>query len=122
MVGGCLERGAVASTQSVSAFVLQDLVLYAEQALAERGVIVMSPEASEAFDEALAAPPSRSRHAWGRLRLERSARSGGQAALRNASNRAARRSRSGRSSGRTGWLMRAPWKCCSPLLSIGPSI
>jgi len=51
-----LERAAEASHQSVSSFVLQASALYAQQALAERSVIRLSPEAAEAFDRALQAP------------------------------------------------------------------
>jgi uncharacterized protein (DUF1778 family) len=48
-----LERAAEASHQSVSAFVLQAAALHAEQTLADRSIIRLSPDA---FNEALARP------------------------------------------------------------------
>lgn len=51
-----LERAADASHQSVSAFVLQAAALHAEQALAERSLIRLSPVAAETFNEALRRP------------------------------------------------------------------
>lgn len=51
-----LERAAAASHQSLSAFVVQAAALYAEQALAERSVISLGPDAAEAFSAALERP------------------------------------------------------------------
>lgn len=51
-----LERAARASHQTVSAFVLQAAALQAEQVLADRTTISLSPEAAAAFNEALARP------------------------------------------------------------------
>jgi len=51
-----LERAAEASHQSVSAFVLRAASLYAEEALAERTMIRLSPDAAQAFSDALARP------------------------------------------------------------------
>lgn len=51
-----LERAAEAAHQNVSAFVLQAAALRAEEVLAERRVIRLSPRAGQAFSEALAQP------------------------------------------------------------------
>jgi uncharacterized protein (DUF1778 family) len=51
-----LERAAEVSHQSVSAFVLRAAAMHAEDALAERSVIQLSPDAAEALGEALARP------------------------------------------------------------------
>jgi uncharacterized protein (DUF1778 family) len=53
-----LERAADATHQNLSAFVLQAAALHAEEVLAERCVIALSPQAAEAFSEALAQPAS----------------------------------------------------------------
>lgn len=53
-----LERAAVATHQNLSAFVLQAAALRAEEVLAERSVIALSPQAAQAFSEALAQPAS----------------------------------------------------------------
>jgi uncharacterized protein (DUF1778 family) len=53
-----LERAAGATHQSLSAFVLQAAALHAEEILAERSVIALSPQAAQAFSEALAQPAS----------------------------------------------------------------
>lgn len=51
-----LERAAAAEHQSVSSFVLRAAASHAEEILAERSVISLSPEAAAALDEALAQP------------------------------------------------------------------
>ena len=51
-----LERAAAAEHQSVSSFVLQAAALRAEEILAERSVIALSPAGAEALSEALARP------------------------------------------------------------------
>jgi uncharacterized protein (DUF1778 family) len=53
-----LERAADATHQNLSAFVLQAAALHAEEVLAERSVIALSPQAAQAFSEALARPAS----------------------------------------------------------------
>jgi uncharacterized protein (DUF1778 family) len=53
-----LERAADATHQNLSAFVLQAAALHAEEVLAERSVIALSPHAAQAFSEALAQPAS----------------------------------------------------------------
>ena len=56
--GGCSERAAAASHLNVSAFVLQAAAFRAEEVLAERQSIRLTPEAAEAFTEALDGPMS----------------------------------------------------------------
>lgn len=51
-----LERAAEAAHLNVSAFVLQAAALRAEEVLAERSVIRLSPEAAKAFGQALERP------------------------------------------------------------------
>lgn len=51
-----LERAAAASHLNVSAFVVQAAASRAEEILAERSSISLSPEAAGAFTEALARP------------------------------------------------------------------
>lgn len=51
-----LERAAVASHVSVSAFVLQSAATQAVEVLAERRLIELEPDAADAFAEALEAP------------------------------------------------------------------
>ena len=51
-----LERAAAASHLSVSSFVVQAAALKAEEVLAERSSIRLSPEAATAFSEALEKP------------------------------------------------------------------
>jgi uncharacterized protein (DUF1778 family) len=51
-----LERAARATHQSLSAFVMQAAALHADEVLAERSVIRLSPTAAEAFGEALERP------------------------------------------------------------------
>jgi uncharacterized protein (DUF1778 family) len=51
-----LERAAAASHLNVSAFVLQAAALRAEEVLAERQSIRLTPEAAQAFTEALDGP------------------------------------------------------------------
>jgi uncharacterized protein (DUF1778 family) len=51
-----LENAAAASHLSVSAFVLQAAAFRAEEILAERQSIRLTPQAAEAFNEALSAP------------------------------------------------------------------
>ncbi len=53
-----LERAAAASHLNVSAFVLQAAAFRAEEVLAERQSIRLTPEAAEAFTEALDGPMS----------------------------------------------------------------
>jgi len=53
-----LERAAAASHLNVSAFVLQAAAFRAEEILAERQSIRLTPQAAEAFNEALHAPAS----------------------------------------------------------------
>ncbi|MBA3808857.1 MAG: DUF1778 domain-containing protein [Solirubrobacterales bacterium] len=53
-----LERAAAASHLNVSAFVLQAAAFRAEEILAERQSIRLTPQAAEAFGEALDAPAS----------------------------------------------------------------
>jgi uncharacterized protein (DUF1778 family) len=50
------EQAAEAEHLSVSAFVLQAAELHAEDVLAERRVISLSPKAAQAFNEALKRP------------------------------------------------------------------
>jgi uncharacterized protein (DUF1778 family) len=51
-----LERAADATHQNLSAFVLQAASRHAEEVLAERSAIQLSPQAAKAFNEALARP------------------------------------------------------------------
>lgn len=51
-----LERAAAASHVSVSAFVLQSAATQAATVLADRSLIALSPEAAEAFSDALNRP------------------------------------------------------------------
>jgi uncharacterized protein (DUF1778 family) len=51
-----LERAADATHQNLSAFVLQAASQHAEAVLAERSVIELSPQAAQAFSDALAQP------------------------------------------------------------------
>jgi uncharacterized protein (DUF1778 family) len=51
-----LERAAEATHQNLSAFVLQAASQHADEVLAERQVIELSPAAAQAFSEALAQP------------------------------------------------------------------
>jgi len=51
-----LERAAAASHLNVSSFVVQAAALRAEEVLAERSSIRLSPEAATAFSEALQKP------------------------------------------------------------------
>ncbi|MGA9316038.1 MAG: DUF1778 domain-containing protein [Solirubrobacteraceae bacterium] len=51
-----LERAAAAAHLNVSAFVLQAAATRAEEVLAERGSIALSPSAAKAFSEALERP------------------------------------------------------------------
>lgn len=51
-----IERAAEVAHQSVSAFVLQSAELHAEQILADRMVIALSPEAARKFADALQRP------------------------------------------------------------------
>lgn len=51
-----LERAASATHQNVSGFVLGAASRYAEEVLADRQVIALSPRAAQAFTEALAQP------------------------------------------------------------------
>jgi uncharacterized protein (DUF1778 family) len=51
-----LERAAAASHLNVSSFVVQAAALKAEEVLAERSSIRLSPEAATAFSEALEEP------------------------------------------------------------------
>jgi uncharacterized protein (DUF1778 family) len=51
-----LEQAAAADHQSVSAFVLRAAALRAEEILADRSVIRLSPQGAAALDEALARP------------------------------------------------------------------
>ena len=51
-----LERAAAASHLNVSAFVLQAAAFRAEEVLAERQSIRLTPEAAQAFSEALDGP------------------------------------------------------------------
>jgi uncharacterized protein (DUF1778 family) len=53
-----LERAAAASHLNVSAFVLQAAAFRAEEILAERQSIRLTPQAAEAFNEAMDAPAS----------------------------------------------------------------
>jgi uncharacterized protein (DUF1778 family) len=53
-----LERAADATDQNLSAFVLQAAARHAEEVLAERTVIQLSPQAAQAFSDALAQPAS----------------------------------------------------------------
>jgi len=53
-----LERAAHAAHQNLSAFVLQAASQHAENVLAQRSVIQLSPQVAEAFSEALARPAS----------------------------------------------------------------
>jgi len=51
-----IERAAAASHLNVSAFVVQSAAMRAEEVLAERPVIGLTPEAAQAFSEALSRP------------------------------------------------------------------
>jgi uncharacterized protein (DUF1778 family) len=51
-----LERAARASRQNLSAFVMGAAALHAEAVLAERSVISLSPDAAQAFSDALTQP------------------------------------------------------------------
>jgi uncharacterized protein (DUF1778 family) len=51
-----LERAADVTHQNLSAFVLQAASQHAEEVLAERTAIQLSPQAAQAFSEALAQP------------------------------------------------------------------
>ncbi len=51
-----IERAAQAAHQSVTAFVLQSAELHAEQVLADRMVVTLSPAAATAFAAALERP------------------------------------------------------------------
>ncbi len=51
-----LERAADVTHQNLSAFVLRAASQHAEEVLAERSVIQLSPQAAQAFREALAQP------------------------------------------------------------------
>lgn len=51
-----LERAAAASHLSVSAFVLQSAAVQAATVLADRPLIALSPEAADAFSDALNRP------------------------------------------------------------------
>lgn len=51
-----LERAAAAAHLNVSAFVVQAAASRAEEVLAERTSVRLSPEAAEAFNQALARP------------------------------------------------------------------
>ena len=51
-----IERAADATHQSLSAFLLQAAAVHAEEVLAERPVVNLSPEAAQAFNEALTQP------------------------------------------------------------------
>jgi uncharacterized protein (DUF1778 family) len=51
-----LERAADATHQNLSAFVLQAASQHAETVLAERSVVELSPQAAQAFSDALAQP------------------------------------------------------------------
>jgi len=53
-----LERAAAASHLNVSAFVLQAAAFRAEEILAERQSVRLTPQAAEAFTEALDKPAS----------------------------------------------------------------
>jgi uncharacterized protein (DUF1778 family) len=53
-----LEHAAAASHLNVSAFVLQAAAFRAEEILAERQSVRLTPQAAEAFTEALDAPAS----------------------------------------------------------------
>jgi uncharacterized protein (DUF1778 family) len=53
-----LERAADAAHQNLSAFVLQAASQHAEDVLAERSAIQLSPQVAQAFSEALAQPAS----------------------------------------------------------------
>lgn len=51
-----LERAANATHQNLSSFVLGAAARYAEDVLAERDAITLSPQTAQAFSEALAQP------------------------------------------------------------------
>jgi uncharacterized protein (DUF1778 family) len=51
-----LERAADATHQNLSSFVLQAAAQHAEEVLAERASIQLSPQAAQAFSDALAQP------------------------------------------------------------------
>lgn len=51
-----LERAADATHQNLSAFVLHAAAQHAEEVLAERSVIQLSPQAAQAFSDALGQP------------------------------------------------------------------
>lgn len=51
-----LERAANATHQNLSAFVVQAAALHAEEVLAHRSVIRLSPDAAQAFSDALERP------------------------------------------------------------------
>ncbi|MDP1846843.1 MAG: DUF1778 domain-containing protein [Solirubrobacteraceae bacterium] len=66
-----LERAAVAAHLSVSAFVMQAAATRAEEVLAERPSIRLSPDAATAFSEALARPAAVNDRLATALRRER---------------------------------------------------
>ncbi len=66
-----LERAAAASHVSVSAFVVQAAAARAEEVLAERSSIRLSPDAAAAFDEALERPGEVNERLAKALRRER---------------------------------------------------
>jgi len=66
-----LERAAEASHLSVSAFVVQSAASRAEQVLAERQLIVLSPSAAAAFSDALERPGEVSQRLGAALRRPR---------------------------------------------------
>jgi uncharacterized protein (DUF1778 family) len=66
-----LERAAAASHVNLSAFVLQAAAARAEEILAERRTIRLSPRAAEAFDEALKQPAQANRRLADALRRPR---------------------------------------------------
>ena len=66
-----LERAAAAAHLSVSAFVMQAAATRAEEVLAERSSIQLSPKAAAAFSEALARPATVNDRLATALRRER---------------------------------------------------
>jgi uncharacterized protein (DUF1778 family) len=66
-----LERAAEAAHVSVSAFVLQSAAAQAAAVLAERPLIELTPDAAEAFDEALQAPATVNQRLMSALRQPR---------------------------------------------------
>ena len=66
-----LEQAAQSAHLSVSAFVLQAASQQAEQLLAERQTITLTPEAASAFAEALAQPAAVNERLRAALRLPR---------------------------------------------------